>query len=125
MMESRVTSDLSSLDMTEEEPEETSDDLFSDLSLPATRIGEDADSTTASPVFNGRDGAWEPASGRDAESLLSEASDYCRRRCPIFEACVEEACHVYRLEHRAKAYLTSDGPAAAVGVLDEPTMGVV
>jgi hypothetical protein len=76
------------------------------------------------PSLGGRDSSWTPAGTRDAREALDDAWAFCSRRCPIFHACAEEACHVYRIEQRAQEAF-GQGPASEVGVLDKPTIGVV
>lgn len=94
---------------------ETTDEPFSDpSSLPTSTAGAD-------PALNGRGPLWEPTSAQDAEEAIADAFAFCSRRCPIFDACVGEACHVYRVEQRALRF--RDGPEK-YGVLPEPTIGV-
>jgi hypothetical protein len=75
-------------------------------------------------MLEGRGADWGPVDELDALDAIDAASEFCRGHCPIFDACVGDACHVYRVEHVASSYL-EEGPASQVGVLDQATLGVV
>jgi hypothetical protein len=79
--------------------------------------------TTSGPMLNGRGADWFPQSTDDIDSALADASAFCRHKCPMFSACIEDACHVFRIEKRADDARRA-GLASRVGVLDEPTIGI-
>lgn len=94
----------------------STDDLFSEPSSQAI--------STPDGELNGRGPDWFPENDDDANAALEDAGDFCAHKCPIFNACVEDACHVFRIQSRADSF-RREGYASRVGVLDEQTIGVV
>jgi len=75
------------------------------------------------PTLRGRDAEGQVFAGDgEAEAVIAEVADYCRRFCPVQFACVEERCRLWREEQRAAAFLglKAPGPAEEVGVVGTP-----
>lgn len=97
-------------------PGAATDDLFSSGSPQATGSGA---------IFGGRDELWQPSSLDDAGAAVTDANAFCQTKCPIFDRCAGDRCHVYRVEQRAAAFLREQAadPAGKLGLME--TLGPI
>lgn len=97
-------------------------------SLPATSTDELANAVASARlggVLAGRSDleTWTPETTELAAAAIADVARYCQTYCPAVHACGEERCRLWRLEERA-ARILQPGPADAVGVVDDPIVGL-